>query len=327
MGYLETHIPNKPWIRRIVDCIKEMRLYHYYAKAKEPANNQERIIIYMADGRMKHGGLADRLCGMISAYNYSKKNGYQFKIHYINPFNIKEIFVPNTYNWQIMEDDISYNSKDSRPVYVSCLSKYHEAERYFNNKIGAKVYKQIHLYTNARYFYKKEFSEFFNELFRPSYLLKSVLKENEQRLPEHYISLTFRFQQLLGDFKEDGFPTLKSEKEKQMLINKCMKCLIKLRNEQNLPVLVTSDSVTFLREAEKLENIYTIPGSFKHMEYVTGLVDISEIIKSYVDFFMLAKADTIYLCNLLPLYKSRFAETASFVYNKPYIILTEDYIE
>lgn len=326
MGYLETHIPNKPWIRRIIDKIKERRLYHYYTLSEPKLHISEKTLIFMADGRMRHGGLADRLCGIVSAYNYSKKNGYRFKIHFVSPYRLDKILVPNTYRWQIKKEDISYNSGEARPVYVSYLCDYADSEQYFKEKIENKQANQIHLYTNARYFYTKEFSALFNELFKPSAALQSMIDENKKRIPQRYVSLTFRFQQLLGDFKEDGFPILKSEKEKTELIEKCLKCLKKLRNEKGMPVLVTSDSVTFLHEAEQMEDIYTIPGVIRHMEYTQGQVDLSVDLKSYVDFFMLAHADAIYLCNITPLYKSGFPKAASYVYGKPYIELTENFV-
>lgn len=326
MGYLETHIPNKPWIRRIIDKIKERKLYQYYSTTGFPARNSEKILIFMADGRMRHGGLADRLCGIVSAYNYSKKNGYIFKVHFISPYRLDKILVPNTCDWIINEEDISYNCRDARPVYVSYLWNYVDSELYFKDKIEKKQVKQVHLYTNARYFYTKEFPILFKELFRPSASLQAMIDENKKRIPERYVSLTFRFQQLLGDFKEDGFPTLKSEEEKKVLVDKCLKCLMKLRDEKSMPVLVTSDSVTFLHIAEQIENVYTIPGVIRHMEYTQGEADISVDMKSYVDFLMVANAEVVHLCSFAPLYRSGFPKAASYVYGKPYVELTEKYI-
>ena len=94
-----------------------------------------------------------------------------------------------------------------------------------------------------------------------------------------------------------------------------------------MPILVTSDSRTFLDYANKYEYVYTIPGNIRHMDYSKEKTDIMIDMKSYVDFFMVANADIIHLCNISPLYRSSFSEVASYVYNRPFVELKKDYIQ
>ena len=134
------------------------------------------------------------------------------------------------------------------------------------------------------------------------------------------MSLTFRFQQLLGDFKEDGFPTLESQEEKNALINKCLKCIEDLHRETNSTILVTSESQTFLVKANEFDFVYIIPGSIRHMDYNHDKsVNISVDMKSFVDFYLLANADKLYCCCYKPLYGSGFPLTASFVNNREFV--------
>lgn len=322
MGYLETHIPNRPFIRKVIDKIKNNRLNRFYSEVA-PQKGVGHELVFMADGRMRHGGLSDRLCGIVSAFNYAKKNNLKFKIFFVSPYRLQDILQTADYDWTVDERELSYNIKEAQPVYISHQLKYTDVAKYYHDKLYKLHDKQIHLYTNAKFFKDGEFSALFAELFKPVPMLHNMIEENLSRIPEGYVSLTFRFQQLLGDFKEDGFPTLNSEEKKEQLIGKCLKCVDYLRKETNRVVLVTSDSKTFLARAEEKDGVYTIPGSIRHMEYTQGKADITVDMKSFVDFYMLAKASTIYLCNINPLYHSGFPETASRVYNKPYIEITE----
>ncbi len=319
MGYLETHIPNKLFIRRFVDFVKSHHLKQYYSLSQERLKVESKQIVYMADGKMHHGGLADRLCGMVSAYNFCKKNGYKFKINFVSPYDLSDILEPGIYDWRISQEELTYNSKDAHPVYISNIPIYEDSERYFHSKIDKLKEKQIHLYTNARYFHIEEFPELFTELFKPCKKLQELIDQNRKQLPKHYVSLTFRFQQLLGDFKEDGFPTLESQEEKNALINKCLKCIEDLHRETNSTILVTSESQTFLAKANEFDFVYIIPGSIRHMDYnhdenINILVDM----KSFVDFYLLADADRLYSCCYKPLYYTGFPLTASYVKNRTF---------
>ena len=322
MGYLETHIPNKPFIRKVIDKIKNRRLYGFYTDAAAKIG-VGRELVFMADGRMRHGGLSDRLCGIVSTYNYAKQNNLKFRIYFVRPYRLQDILLPATSDWTIDEKELSYNVEEAIPIYISHQLKYKDVEKYFHNKLLKHHGQQIHLYTNARYFKEGDFAGLFAELFKPAPMLQAMIDENMNRIPKGYVSLTFRFQQLLGDFKEDGFPTLETEEKKEQLMEKCLKCVEYVKKKTDRSVLITSDSKTFLARAEAKENVYTIPGTIRHMEYTQGKADIAVDMKSYVDFYMLANADTIYLCNIRPLYHSGFPKTASRVYNKPYVEILE----
>lgn len=319
----EKHIPRKPCLRKWIDRYKSWRLYKYYTSGATKARNVDQMVIYMADGRMKHGGLSDRICGMVSTYNYCKKHGLGFKIHFVCPYSLSDFLECSSIDWRISDDEISYNSHDSEPIYLSVYSgNYNIVEMYFNNRIGRSRKKQVHVYTNARYFHKHEFSGLFNDLFKPSLILQNALDHTKELIPKPYISLTFRFQQLLGDFKEDGFKTLKTEEEKHALMDKCLNCIRNLYNQAKSKVLVTSDSVTFLDNAGQLDYVYTIPGEMRHEDYGKDLaVDKSIDLKSFVDFFMIAEAEKIYLYANAPLWPSGFPITASFIHNKELIMI------
>lgn len=318
---------DRPWLRLVIDLYKSYKLKKaYYSKENYRATNIKKQIIYMADGKILHGGLSDRLCGIISMYAYSKRYGYDFKIYFVEPYSLIEFLLPNQYDWRIDESELSYNSKDACPVYLPHYSNnYDKTVRYIDARLKGIEVKQIHAYSNSRYFTKKDFPILFNELFKPCERLQEALDSHKSVLTDDYVSLTFRFQQLLGDFKEGNFTILEDEQSKEELIQKCLSVLKYLHSlVGSKKILVTSDSTTFLKRASELDYVYVVQGNIRHMDFTLGeKVDISVDMKSYIDMFLLASAKEIYLCNISPLYRSGFPETSSYIQNKLYFEIVE----
>jgi len=156
----------------------------------------------------------------------------------------------------------------------------------------------------------------FNELFKPTPKLEEQLNYHLNRISSNYIACQFRFQSLLGDFKEYDFPTLPLDKQ-QSLITACTETLCELQKRHNLPVLVTSDSSGYLSHVSKLENIFIIPGDIVHIDCTHDAAE-NIYMKSFVDFMMLSKADKIYSIVAGQMYPSEFPLYAAKVNNVPF---------
>lgn len=308
-------------LRRIaIDFYKGQFLKRFYKKENSPVNFTEKYVIYMCDGRIHHGGLADRLSGLVSTYDYCKQNNKVFKANYIYPYPLTAFLIPNKYDWEINERDISYNSKESKPIFITHRFNIWEQQGLANKLLNSDK-EQIHVYTNMKYFFQCNFKYLFDELFKPSKLLQEAINAELKKLPDEYVSVTFRFQQLLGDLEEGNFPKLKTEKEKELLIQKCLKYIEKIHNRhpEIRKLLVTSDSTTFLNKANKIQYVHTIAGKIVHMDF-DGYNSTADIhLKSFVDLFMIAKASTIYNVILPPLYHTSFPWVASMIYGNKYI--------
>ena len=72
-----------------------------YNTNPDRSKNISTRIIYMADGRMHHGGMVDRIRGIIAIYDYCKRNNIDFRINFVSPFRLEEILKPNIYQWTI----------------------------------------------------------------------------------------------------------------------------------------------------------------------------------------------------------------------------------
>lgn len=274
-----------------------------------------KTIIFMVDGRSIHGGLADRLRGICSVFAVCKKNNWDFKINFIYPFKLTDYLVPNKYDWSINDSEISYNIKYSAPVLLNSYqlpTKYHRI--YLFKRMFRK--KQLHVYSESPWGYD-QFSVNFNLLFKPSKKLQESINKHLKIIGTDYISVTFRFQQLLGDFKEGNYPILLRE-EKDKLINECINQLYLLHNKyKNKKILVTADSITFLNSIKTIDYVYVILGNVVHMDYSEKE---SYIVyeKSFIDYFLIANAKKIHLIYNNQMYRSGFAQQAAKIYNRPY---------
>lgn len=308
----------RPYIQKTIDLYKTAKLYKYYGFHNGEPKPDKRQIIVMVDGRIGHGGLSDRFWGILSIYKYCKEHGEDFRLYFRSPYNLKHFLLPNEYDWDIEDNKLSYDIRYSRPQYISLVSLNPKvtyqcvASSLKSNKI------QQHVYTNTRTFPGEEFHQLFFEIFKLTPELQQEIDRHKKAIGGPYASVTFRFQQLLGDFKEGNFPTLASNEEKEALINKCLSIVKSVADQHNSRVLVTSDSRLFLEHAEKIPEVYVIPGKIVHVDFCSNNESHNVHLKSFVDLFMLANAYKIYLANPNPLYYSRFPWTASFIMNKPY---------
>lgn len=314
--------------RVVIDFYKTLALYKYYNLKSEKAKNKNTMAIVMFDGRVPkgHGGLSDRLWGILSTYKYCIDNDIDFRINFVSPYKLEEFLEPNEYDWSIHSSEISYNLTSSRPFYLSMFYRDPVRDYIRMNKLMKKSINQNHVYTNTRTITDAEYGNLFNTLFKPSKILQQAIDENKAKIGKPYITLTFRFQQLLGDFSEGNFPILKTEKEKQDLIEKCLQMVEYLHNIKKMPILVTSESTRFLREAEKFDYVLTIPGKVSHIDFEQGTENTAVHLKSFVDMMMIANGEEIYMGYIPPLYNTTFPKTCSNIFGKPYRVITEDEI-
>ena len=303
----------------------QRHLAKYYNKKNERAVNEYQIIISMIDGRIDHGGLADRLRGIVSSYAWCKENNIIFKLNFNFPFTLQRYLLPNQIDWSIDESLISYNSIDSLPVFIDSRRQDRKNEVSLQKKLADyylnKKYKQIHVYTNM-YFADSSFSLLFNELFKPSILLDKNVEYHLKRIGGKYASVSFRFMKLLGDFDDSGKDTLDSIGRKKLIL-KCREIIYDLYEKHSSSglskIFVTSDSQTFIDEICNIDFVYVAPGTIGHIDKIA---DEDVNLKTFLDFYLIANADWVIMARNKRMYKSGFAYRASLVYNKPF----EEYI-
>lgn len=302
---------------------EERRLLNtYYAEkpTKTPKRALKTGIIMMVDGRTMHGGLSDRLRGICSIYYWCKTHDIPFYIHFTYPFSLASYLPPNSYDWTIQEDEISYSQEQARPILLMLHllpSKLHK--RYLNSVLPLARVKQLHIYSNTNIF-DKHYKECFNELFSPAAPLHEAITTQLQQLGDSpFIAMVLRFQQLLGDFKEGNYKVLPAT-EREELIQRCLHQVDLIHSQQapNSLVLITSESTTFLQRAvAELPYVRIIQGEVVHMDYTLD-ASYNVYLKSFVDMLTLSHAQHIYLLRTGDMYKSGFAFRAAAINDVPY---------
>lgn len=313
---------------------KNKRIRALYTKVVTESCLHPKRVVVMANEMVHNGGLGDRLHGFISIYIFCQEEGLDFKINFCDPFRLHDYLEPNEYEWDIDPQDIIYDLNVAEPVHMACTFKKYggtpeqEASfmnRYLKWRINKFPKKEFHVYTNEHLANTPEvYSKCFHQLFKPSEALNNAIKWNKSRIGSDYIAIVLRFQNLLGDFLERDFPTL-SETEQCLLMDKVLIKIKDIFTSKHLgsKILVTSDSRKFLDFAEQLSYVYTIPGKVVHMSY-TPIRDFDIHLKSFVDLMMLADAKKIYLLVVGKMFHSGFAESASFINNRPYEVIKMD---
>lgn len=284
---------------------------------------KEKTAICIYDGKIKHGGLADRLRGIVSVYTICKEYKIDFKIIFNSPFNLTNFLEPNKVNWYISKEELNYNTKITDICYIETLNgSDYEAKKqkqWFRREFKKK-YREFHVRTNAIFSYKENFSLLFCELFKLSPKLQSNIEHQKSIIGTGYLSTSFRFMNLLNDFNETFEMHSKITKEEQNeLIAKNIEQL-KLLHDRNPSkrILVNSDSRTFLQTAAKLDFVYVIPGNITHIDGNNSSDEYNTYEKTFLDFFMIANAERIFLLRTRQMYNSGYPFAASKIYNRPF---------
>ena len=302
-----------------------------YRDGYEGSSEHPGWVIAMANTLVHNGGLGDRIHGFISMYMLCEKYRYDFKINNCDKFRLSDYLEPNEVDWDIDPDEIVYDLNVAEPVLMACTFKKYKGtpeqealfmNRYLRWRMRQNPHKEIHVYTNEHWACTpKVYSHYFHKLFKPSKALQEAVNREKNRIGNSYISVTLRFQNLLGDFYEGKFPTLSQDKQdnlKKRVLDKIRE--LHSQHPEETKILVTSDSRSFLDFLQQESYIYTIPGRIVHMSYSDDK-DFEVHLKSFVDLMMLADARKLYLLVTKPMFHSGFAESASFINNRPYEVV------
>ncbi|WP_302443042.1 hypothetical protein [Paraprevotella xylaniphila] len=283
----------------------------------------KKIVIFFIDGKTIHGGLSDRLRGLFSTYYYCLKEGIDFKVFWTYPFNLQDYLEPNKVNWLIEGKAISHNKNEVAFRFFNSYSLMNNNETSFLKIMNTKKH-EIHVYSNIT-LHEEMYHIFFNDLFKPSKMLSDALQYNTDKIGGKYISVSFRFIGILGDFKDTYFRKELGAEEKEKYISKCLDVICRLKTKHpNVPkILVTSDSRVFLEKASSLAYVYIIPGTVVHMDGVNKNMEQNDL-KVFLDMLMISKAECCYSYSYGKMFKgTKFAKTSALIGNRRFIGITE----
>lgn len=269
---------------------------YYFHKYENTKNNNKttatntQTLVFMADGKWTHGGLTDRLRGIASTWSFAKKHGLNFKIFHTSPFELDAILKPNQIQWKIQESELDWNNSKPVLLYREDFDNEKALERQLDS-----CHSQFHVYSCVDSV-GAQFPNLFNELFTPSDMLQDALALYAKLEPKTYGAVSFRMQNLLGDFYEGNFDQLDCEYKKQELVASAMKTLdnIASRHPQWNYVLVTADSPALLEEATKHDKVVSVSGKSVHIDFCKSKTE-QDYLKAFVEFMLISKAQKAYL--------------------------------
>ncbi len=287
----------------------------YIRKMRFKRAKKKNVLYFVFEPDMPHPGLADRLKAVISLYNAAKNNGYDFKFYFNTPFVLSDFLTPQK-DWQLQLDELEYSIQDTKIIN----------ETNWRRITSLKPNKQYHCYCYAGNDMPWQFEdsgykwhELFQELFSPcNQLLEAYNALHIDEKP--YISVQFRFVNALEQFEGYTFfdNHLKTEEERQCLIQKCRECIKDVITENpGKTVYVFSDSKTFLDAIADMPVKVLDHSNPGH----TGVKQQQETtLKTFLDLYAMSKSEKIYRVRAKELYNySCFALLASRMNNVPFI--------
>jgi hypothetical protein len=309
-------------VRSIVKKI--IILTHYFWRINFKNHAEEKKIIICFDGIFPHGGLVDRLKGIVSFYEISTMLSYKFYIQFDHPFDLNVFLKPNKVDWQIDRKEISWNPTRTKFLYL--VNKFDinplhiiKSSKATNFIVYANIdyLKTIHPNSNSDEI-EKIWRDRFNELFLKSAYLSNKLDVIEK---EKYITCHSRFTSLMGDFVDTTIKLIPDDK-KLALLNKLLVIVEGIVNESKYKCYVLSDSVKFLNFIKERVSVYMVEGDPFHMDDFNNESTLDNHLKTMIDFFVIVNSEAVYFLKVDQMHHSSFSKYASIIGNKPFTMIT-----
>jgi hypothetical protein len=297
-------------------------LFEHRLKRKYKNNNQELILsglICIFDKKFQHGGLVDKIKGIVSGYYLAKIANIDFYIYFSNPQNPLISIINNSIvNVITDKSQLSFSKKYSTPILW-----YNYMPRSYRNILRRlKSKNQIHFYCNVNILpvfitesttFIDKWSNLFHQIFKIDsfYISKSNFIDNK------YIGVHFRFMDLFGDFTDLNFSNY-TEEYRSLCLEWCINTLQNLVNKyKDYKFLIVSDSKYFLDYCNKISFISVNKDRFiienrqiGHI-YIDQRIEIFE--KAVSDFISLSLCNKIFQVRYGKMHNSDFSRYASYV--------------
>lgn len=299
--------------------IRSFLLFFYHIKnISFLESTQKKQLIICFDGFSQHGGLVDRLKGIISFYETANLTGFEFKIYHVFPYKLEAFLEPNQYNWIATKEDMKWHPIRTKFFYSMLDFKLNPID-FFSKTTNDKIF----VYNNIDYFdkifpeldpveRKQKWSSTFHLLFKKSNYL--IAKLEEQNLPKNRIAIHSRFTSILGDFVDTDSKILPL-KEQTKLFQDLETNIKKIaKNVQIDAIYVFSDSIIYLNYMKENTTFNILVGEPIHPDNENGYsFTLSDHAKSFIDFFAIAESKEIFLVRKSFMYPSAYPKFASYL--------------
>ena len=276
--------------------------------------DRRNVFCFIFRPEQAHAGIADRLKAVISLYNLTKSNGYEFKLYFETPFMLTDYLHAKT-GWPLKLEELEYSMLDTKIVNET---NWHRLKALQPNK-------QYHCYNYAGNDLPSVFpntgyrwSSLFHELFEPSRKLQDAYEAlNLSQTP--YVSVHLRFVNALENFEKTFFENhLKTEDERNGLIDKCQKGIQEIIDDNpDKEVYVFSDSKIFL---DSLKDMSVHVLEHKTIGHSNEVGNDDAHLKAFLDLYVMSKSVAVYRILTPELYQwSCYAMLAARIGDIPFM--------
>ena len=311
--------------RTLGRILKKIKIYtHYFKKITFKSSSKTKKIIICFDGLFPHGGLVDRLKGIISFYEISKQLKYEFYIIFEHPFDLTLFLEPNEVDWKLDRNELAWNPLNTKFIYlmnnfdISPLNLIETSNAtnfivYANIDYLNKIHPEIETPQLERIWRVR-----YNELFKRSKFLNDRLNQVEK---QEYITIHARFTSLMGDFVDTTDKLISDDKKQQLLrhLNDIVKRIVENSKHK---CYVFSDSIRFLNFIKENAPVNILKGVPFHMDDFKDETTIEKHLKTMIDFYMMVNSESVYFMKVDPMYHSSFSKYAAIIGDKPFTTLT-----
>lgn len=279
-------------------------------------------VVYVCDGRTLAGGLADRFKGILSLFAICQEMGYDFRIHYTSPFRLEDFLLPADHDWRISPEELHPAEAAMLVLENTDDSAYQTRKQvqWLRHRLQESP-EEVHVITNSNYAYDLDYPALFRQLFRFTPDLEQALEEEVQQISggRPYLSVSARFLSLLGDFRETGNNDALPKDQAEALLAGTLSQLQLLHVENpDYTLLVSSDSTRFLQKAGALAYTYVVQGEVAHTDLMKRQGAERAHLKLFLDFFLISRAERIYLLQGKRMRQSGFPYAASRISGHPF---------
>ena len=282
--------------------------------------DRDRNGIYLViDGNNSRNGITDRLKAAVGLYYIAKKHGVPFRFIHTAGFDLRDYLIPNETDWSAELSDLSGDRRriSYYPPFEDAETAFEPDRQYLCRDYIGKNYLEMTGVPD----WQAVWRELFLELFAPSgQVLRDLANDPGE---EHYAVVNARFINALGAFENAGYNAPFPPETQERIIEAVLREAAVCEKDAGEPVILYSDSVRFLKEAEKRGFRICDTEGIGHI--MNPGVSEKVILKTFVNFFAMANADRIYsILNVegIPqnsLYKTQYPRYAAIVGGKPFI--------
>lgn len=318
----------RKWKKKVSLLHKKLLLLKYYCTRIDwttSTTDKKRIIICF-DGLFSHGGLVDRLKGIISFYEIAKRQDYDFYIYFTHPFKLIHFLEPNSIPWEISKSQLKYNPFTTKIFYLMDNFLANPLEL-----IEETTAKTILIYSNIDYLQtiypdksKVDVNTIWRQNYKELFLVSHSLQSQIDKLPqERSIVFHTRFTSLMGDFKDTTALTLDAFSQLNLMRHLVEKIQEVTILDPTVKPYVLSDSIVFLNYVKANTTFGILDGNPKHIGIKNNDQDLVSQYKTFTDFYFMTKCEVLYLLRFNPMYNSSFCKYAAIIGNVSFTTLQE----